>query len=156
MMNCKSTRSMAFGLLTVSLAITALHATETENLGIRVLPAPGKVVVDGEIGDWDLSAGVFTCSDVEHQRGSMATWCHAMYDAKNLYLLVRWNDETPLNNPGQTIADNGFNGDCLQFRIITHPEDANERTSHWTCWRGRDGDDVMDVVYGKQFNQGNL
>ncbi len=156
MMNCKMTRSLAFGLLTVFLAITALHATETENLGIRVLPAPGKVVVDGEIGDWDLSAGVFTCSDVEHQRATMAIWFHAMYDSRNLYLLARWNDETPLNNPGQTMADYGFAGDCLQFRIITHPEDANERTSHWTCWRGRDGDDIMGVEYGKQFNQGNL
>ena len=86
----------------------------------------------------------------------MATWFHAMYDAEHLYLLARWSDETPLNNPGQTMADNGFNGDCLQFRIITHPDDARERTSHWTCWRGRNGDDVMDVVYGKQLNQEHL
>jgi hypothetical protein len=48
-------------------------ATPTENLGIRVLPAPAKVV-------------------------------------------ARFIDETPLNNPGQTIADNGFAGDRLQIR----------------------------------------
>ena len=141
---------------TLTACIRTAGATETENLGIRVLPAPGKVVVDGKTDDWDLSAGVFTCSDVENQRDTMATWFHAMYDANNLYLLARFNDDTPLNNPGQTIADYGFRGDCLQFRIITHPDDVNERTSHWTCWRGRDGDDVMEVDYGKQLNQGHL
>ena len=75
-------RSLASGLLGVFLAVTALCATETENLGIRVLPAPGKVVVDGKTDDWDLSAGVFTCGDVENRRDSMATWFHAMYDAE--------------------------------------------------------------------------
>ena len=155
-MSRRTNRSLAFAFLTILLPVATLLATETENLGIRVLPAPGKVVIDGKTDDWDLSAGIFTCSDVENQRASMATWFHAMYDAQNLYLLTRWSDETPLNNPGQTIADNGFNGDCLQFRIVTHPDDAGERASHWTCWRGRGGDDVMDVVYGKQFNQGHL
>ncbi len=141
---------------TLTACIRTAGATETENLGIRVLPAPGKVVVDGKTDDWDLSAGVFACSDVENQRDTMATWFYAMYDANNLYVLARFNDDTPLNNPGQTIADYGFRGDCLQFRIITHPDDANERTSHWTCWRGRDGDDIMDVDYGKQLDQGHL
>ena len=83
-----------------ALASVAL-ATETENLGIAVLPAPGKVVVDGKSDDWDLSGGVFICGDVENQRDKFAVWFHAMYDAENLYLLARWIDETPLNNPGQ-------------------------------------------------------
>ena len=39
-----------------------VRATETENIGIRVLPAPGKVVIDGQYGDWDLSGGIFTPS----------------------------------------------------------------------------------------------
>ena len=155
-MKRKMTRSLLLAFVIVFLWITALPATETENLGIRVLPAPGKVIVDGKTDDWDLSAGMFTCGDVENRRDTMSTWFHAMYDANNLYVLTRWNDETPLNNPGQTIADYGFRGDCLQFRIITHPDDANERTSHWTCWRGRDGGDIMFVEYGKQLNEGNL
>ena len=36
-----------------------IRATETENLGIQILPAPGKVVVDGKVNDWDLSGGLF-------------------------------------------------------------------------------------------------
>ena len=133
-----------------------LFATETENLGIRVLPAPGKVAVDGKADDWDLSGGLFACGDVENQREKFGVWFHAMYDAQNLYLLTRWVDETPMNNPGQTIADYGFAGDCLQMRLITANDSPNERCSHWTCWRGVDERDVMDVAYGKRFNEGSL
>ena len=39
-----------------------------------------------------------------------------MYDAENLYLLSRWIDLTPLNNPGLVGSDMGFQGDCLQVR----------------------------------------
>ncbi len=42
--------------------------TETENHGIRILPAPGRVVVDGSVGDWDLTGGAFICGDVENLR----------------------------------------------------------------------------------------
>ena len=72
---------------------------------------------DGKLDDWDLSGGVFACGDVENQRDKFAVWIHAMYDADNLYLLARWIDETPMNNPGQVAGSYGFAGDCLQFRI---------------------------------------
>ena len=101
-------------------------ATETENHGIAILPAPGKVVVDGKVDDWDLSGGVFACNDVENQRDTFAAWIHAMYDRDALYLLARWRDETPMNNPRERMAGMGFNGDCLQFRIITHPGTPEE------------------------------
>ena len=138
-----------------------VRATETENLGLRILPSPGPVVVDGAIEDWDLSGGIFCCGDVENQRSQFGTWFHAMYDADNLYLLARFVDPTPLNNPGQVEGDNGFAGDCLQFRLITGAGAGGTaekgRGSHWTCWRGRDGKHVMDVAYGVKFDQpGNL
>ena len=98
--------------------------------------------------------GVFVCGDVESLRDKVSLWLHAMYDDQNLYVLARWRDETPLNNPGQTIADYGFAGDCLQLRFIAAPGTPQERGSHLTCWQGRDGADVMDVEYGKQFNDG--
>jgi len=125
-----------------------VHATDTENLGIRVLPAPGPVTIDGKIDDWDLSGGIFVCSDVENQHDKYATWFHAMYDAQNLYLLSRFIDDTPLNNPGQTIANYGFAGDSLQFRVMTGAGTPQERASHWTCWQGVDQADLMDVHFG--------
>ena len=127
-----------------------LRATPTENNGLRVLPAPANVVIDGKTNDWDLSAGIFCCDDVENQRERMGVWFHAMYDKDNLYLLARFLDETPLNNPGQTIADYGFAGDCLQFRVIAAQGAPEERQSAWDCWRGRDGIDIVQGQYGKR------
>ena len=133
----------------LALAQLSASATPTENNGLRILPAPGRVVIDGKTDDWDLSGGIFACDNVEEQRDQYATWLHAMYDKDNLYILARFNDLTPLNNPGQTTADFGFAGDCLQFRIIGAPDTPNERTSHWTCWRGKDGSDIMTEQFGK-------
>ncbi len=129
-------------------------ATPTENVRFRVLPAPAKMVIDGKVDDWDLSAGIFACDDTEVQRDHYAVWLHAQFDAENLYLLARWNDDTPLNNPGQTIADYGFAGDSLQFRTITAPGTPQERGQHFTAWRGRDGADVMKIEQGKDFKEG--
>jgi hypothetical protein len=42
----------------------ALAATQTENYGIPVLPAPGKTVSDGRFDDWDLTGGIFACNNV--------------------------------------------------------------------------------------------
>ena len=127
-------------------------ATESENLGISILPAPAKVVVDGKVGDWDLSGGRFVCSDPETLREKLACWFHLMYDADNLYVLARWIDETPMNNPGSTKGDYGFAGDCLQFRTIM----PNDRCAHWTAWCDREGIDVIDIAYGRGFNEGSV
>lgn len=132
----------------------AVRATETENLNIRVLPAPGKVVIDGKVADWDLTGGIFACGDAENGREKMGVWFHVMYDEENVYLLARWKDQTPMNNPGSTKGDYGFNGDCLQFRVITGDGTPNEQTSHWTSWRDREGLDSIGCDYGKNFDKG--
>ena len=129
-------------------------ATPTEHVSFRVLPAPATIAVDGKVEDWDLSAGIFACDDTEVQRDHFAVWLHAQFDAENLYLLARWNDDTPLNNPGQTIADYGFAGDSLQFRTVTAPGTPQERGQHFTAWRGHDGADVIKIEQGKDFKEG--
>jgi outer membrane protein assembly factor BamB len=130
-------------------------ATETEHLGMQVLPAPAKVVIDGKFDDWDLTGGIFACGDAENLRDKYSVWFHAMYDAENLYVLARWNDPTPLNNPGAK-GDFGFMGDCLQFRTVTTDAAGKERTAHWTCWKNRDGEDVVHVELGRQLNEGKI
>ena len=141
-------------LLALGVLAGRLPATPTEHYQLRVLPAPGPVSVDGKTADWDLSGGFFICDDVEAQRDKFAVWFHAMYDAESLYLLAHFVDETPLNNPGQTIADYGFAGDSLQLRTLTAPGTPQERGQHFTCWRGRDGADVIKIEQGKTFNEG--
>jgi hypothetical protein len=125
---------------------STLHATETENQVLRILPAPGKVVIDGKFDDWDLSAGIFACGDVERLRERYGVWFHAMYDAENVYLLARWLDPTPLNNPASCRGGQGWDGDCLQVRFITGCKTPHEVITWLTCWRDRDGISMVGRV----------
>jgi hypothetical protein len=142
-------------LLIAFSAATHSIATETENLGIAVLPAAGPVTIDGRADDWDLSAGIFVCGEVETARDTLSLWYHLMYDADNLYLLARWNDATPLDNPGVTSGDLGFRGDCLQTRVVTSFNQPDEKTTHLTCWQGHDGRDIIEGQWGRRLNEGN-
>lgn len=126
------------------LSLTALlGATETENLGLNVLPAGGPVAIDGSIAEWDLAGGVFGCNDCENQRDQYAVWLHAMADKDNLYILARWIDDTPANNPGQTIANYGWDGDCLQIRLLLNRGTPQQQKTVVNCWKGVDGADVL-------------
>jgi hypothetical protein len=140
-------------ILLTFILLSSVGATPTENNSIRVLPAPGKVTIDGKANDWDLSGGIFICDDVQTQRDTIAVWLHAMYDKENLYLLAHFKDETPLNNPGQTLADFGFAGDSLQVRIVTHSGQPDERGNHFTAWRGVGGTDIITMQGGKTFKE---
>ncbi len=148
-------RSAAGGLLAALALDGTVGATESENFNMQVLPAPGKVVVDGKFDDWDLTAGILACSDMENLRDEYSMWFHVMYDTENLYLLARWKDPTPLNNPGVK-GDFGFMGDCLQFRTVTTDTAGKERTAHWDCWKYRDGGDVIGVALGRDFKGGGI
>ncbi|HEY1785957.1 MAG TPA: hypothetical protein VGG30_10430, partial [Pirellulales bacterium] len=148
-------RSLLAGVL-ILIAAPRVQATETENLGVAILPAPGPVSVDGKASDWDLSGGLFATGDAENMREKAAAWFHAMYDDKYLYLLARFLDDTPLNNPGETPADHGFNGDCFQVRWIVAGETPAERGGHITAWRGRDHRDVVLIEKGKTFTDGQI
>lgn len=129
-------------LASVMLA-AACTASETENHGLRVLPTPGPVVIDGQAAEWDLSGGIFACGEVEHLRDRCAVWLHAMYDADKLYVLARWKDPTPLNNP-ERFGGHGFNGDCLQLRFVVEPGTAQQTATWWTAWRDVSGRSVID------------
>jgi len=118
-------------------------ATETENHVMRVLPAVKPIKIDGEIDDWNLSGGVFACGDVERMREQYAVWFHAMYDAENIYLLARWLDPTPMNNP-ETFGGHGWNGDCLQVRFILFPDTPEKTITWWTLWRDARGKCIAD------------
>jgi len=53
------------GILVSALFGASALATETEHIGIDILPAPGKVSIDGKIDDWDLSGGIFVLGRAE-------------------------------------------------------------------------------------------
>lgn len=143
------TRTLLIAWLIMAGSWTA-SATETENLNTLILPTPGKMVIDGKTDDWDISGGVFVCSDVENLRDKMCLWVHTMYDADNLYVLARWIDETPMSNPGSIAGNYGWGGDSLQLRIIAKPQQNDPPPICWvTAWRDRDGKDVIDLDFPK-------
>ncbi|MBA3683754.1 MAG: hypothetical protein H0W72_00685 [Planctomycetes bacterium] len=117
--------------------------SETENHGLRVLPAATPLVIDGSAAGWDLSGGIFACGEVEHLRDRCSLWVHAMHDADNLYVLARWKDPTPINNP-EHLGGYGFNGDCLQLRFIIEPDKPGQTVTWWTAWQDASGRSVVD------------
>ncbi|MCX5659963.1 MAG: hypothetical protein NTW19_09615 [Planctomycetota bacterium] len=135
-------------ILLAALALAAIpfpaHATETENHGLRVLPAPSKMTIDADDSDWDLSGSVFACGDAETQRDRFAVWFSAMYDETNLYFLLRWTDDTPMSNPGSTAGNFGWDGDCVQIRVVANYNSPAEQLNVFNCWRGADGKDVVE------------
>ena len=150
-------------LASAALAAATTMATETEHVSFSLFRAPGQVTVDGEFGDWNLAGSMLICSDVENYREEFSSWQSAMFDDENLYLLSRWSDTTPLNNPGLCGSDAGFAGDCLQVRIILDKSGAaktqkspTERTTHISAWRGRDGRDTIELAYSRDFNEGGI
>ena len=141
-------RLLVFGLL---FQTAALHATQTENNVLPIVPALGAVKVDGQANDWDLSGGIFACDNVEQLRDDFSVWFFGMYDQKNLYLLAKWKDRTPLNNDQSSKGGHGFAGDCLQVRFITGYKTPGERVSHWMGWRDRDGISILSTAYNRDF-----
>ena len=150
-------------LLVSALVPAVVVGSETEHTRFNLFRAPGPVTVDGELSDWNLVGSLFICSDVEMFRDQFSSWQSAMFDDQNLYLLSRWNDTTPLNNPGVCGSDHGFAGDCLQLRLVVdstgraqQSATATEWTTHVDAWRGRDGRDMVGLVYGRGFDKGGV
>lgn len=139
-------RTTALTLLAAALLpLTPSHATETENLGLRLLPAPAGITIDGKADDWNLAAGIFACGDAETLRDKYAVWINGAYDANNLYMLARFVDSTPLNNPSDTKLEFGWAGDSLQVRVISNYGTPDRQDNNINCWQGRDGRNVVEL-----------
>jgi hypothetical protein len=129
---CTSALLLALTLASVfdlSAAPGNMVGNQSQNEGILVLPAPEKVVIDGELGDWDLSGRIWVFSD-KGVRDRYSVKISAMWDQDNLYLAARWNDPTPMtsNVDPSFNPENGWRSDAWQMRFLT------DRKSHLTTW----------------------
>ncbi len=133
-------------LLLLSLATLPLRANI--NVGrfdaVHIVPAPGPVTIDGELGDWDRSGEFFTYRYDEQKDKYNMTGC-MMYDADNLYIAAHVADSTPMFNVCDPDAEGSqpWNGDCLQVRISTDrtlgwpvkdPFSKSDRIAHISMW----------------------
>lgn len=105
-------------------------AVQTDTHGIHAVPCPAKVMIDGQLDDWDLSGKVLMCYDVETMQDIYSLQVAMMYDAENLYVSAHWKDRTPMGNSHDPrySGDRGWAGDCLQLRIKT------DLITHLTSW----------------------
>ena len=105
-------------------------ATQTDTYGLHAVPTPGRVTIDGDLADWDLSGQSLMCYDVETLQDVYSAKVAVMYDAENLYVGIHWKDTTPMGNchDPRYEAHKGWAGDSVQLRIKT------DRISHITAW----------------------
>jgi len=107
------------------LASWAAHAQEN-GLGrhkqIYAVPAPGKVVIDGKLDDWDLS-GQIEMYVAEEIRETQSAKFALMYDSEALYISGVVRDTTPMMNrhDPQVSGNRGWDADSCQFRLTVDP-----------------------------------
>jgi len=103
---------------------------QSQNEGLSVVPAPGKVVIDGNLDDWDLSGQMWSFADIAvRDRFSVKT--AAMWDKDYLYLSFVWKDPMPMNSvvDPDFNPDKGWVADSAQLRII-----ASDKPAWLTTW----------------------
>ncbi len=110
--------------------VSQATATQTDTYGLHAVPIPGKVAIDGNLDDWDLSGQTLMCYDVESLQDVYSAKVATMYGADNLYVSLHWKDRTPMGNKHDPRfeAHKGWAGDSVQLRIKT------DRISHVTAW----------------------
>jgi hypothetical protein len=110
--------------------VRVLAQQSTETVGMHATPAPGKVVIDGKLDDWDLSGARLMCYDVVALKDRLSGTVAFMWDADYYYVSIHWRDPSPMVNGFDPLIDygNSWKGDCVQLRIKT------DRIAHVTAW----------------------
>ena len=102
----------------------------SDNDKIMALPAPGPAVIDGNDNDWDLSAGIWSYNDPTLVK-KYSAWTHLMWDQKGVYLLVRYNDPTPMKNATRgKDFQNSWRADAMQARLVFDSKTPEEHQMH--------------------------
>jgi hypothetical protein len=132
-------------ILILAVVSTAQAQQSTQNVGMHATPAPGKVVIDGKLDDWDLSGTRLMCYDVSALRDRYSTQAALMYDAEYFYVSLRWKDPTPMVNRYEPVVEAGqaWKADCVQLRVKT------DRIANVDCWYyTAEQRPAMSIMYG--------
>ena len=95
-----------------------IMAQRTMNRGPHAVPAPRKVVIDGDLGEWDTSGAIVCCKDVRTMLNTESARVAAMWDKDSLYVAWDVRDANPMiNRAGRTeLAFKGGDAVDLMFR----------------------------------------
>jgi len=145
---------------------------------LNVVAAPGRVIVDGDLSDWDLS-GRFEArcaepfADSYHVQGSMA------YHRQYLYVAARVGDPMPMRNVIDPETDpwSAWMGGSVQLRLSTDrtfgwpvkarkpsyrrdgasPQDTSDRIVHLTLWYFQPREQpCLEIRYGMNLDRGTV
>ncbi|MGD0090132.1 MAG: hypothetical protein ABSE73_09445 [Planctomycetota bacterium] len=134
-------------LLLLTPALLASDGARGRHKRIYAVPCPGKVVIDGKLDDWDLSAQISMCVIQETAEMQSAKFA-LMYDKEALYLSGDVRDPSPLMNrhDPKVDGDKGWDADACQFRMILDPAQGfpvnqgsfnpvdNDQMAHLILW----------------------
>ncbi|MBC7328187.1 hypothetical protein H5T87_08760 [bacterium] len=114
-------KGIAFFIFLISFLFSPIFAQQTSNYELRIVPAPGQVIVDGNLNDWDLSGEILMCYDLSTLLNTHSVRVAGMWDTRFLYLSFHFKDTTPLLNhiDPKTRPGEGWKSDCVQLRILT-------------------------------------
>jgi hypothetical protein len=93
---------------------------QSNNTGIRAVPATGTVKIDGNLDDWDMSGRIWSFADIGI-RDLYSAETAVMWSKDYLYLAFKFRDPTPLINTINPAIDSqsGWKGDAVQLRLLT-------------------------------------
>ena len=113
-----------------------------------VVPAPGKVKIDGKLEEWDLSARI-EMFVIEATRSTQNAKIAAMYDEEALYLSGDISDPTPMMNRHDPEVNpaRAWDADAVQFRITLDPEVGYPVRETSFDYKGKDAkEDTRDDI----------
>jgi len=134
----------------------------------------GRVSVDGDLSDWDLS-GTFEARCVEPFAESYYVHGSMMYDEQYLYIAARVGDPMPMRNLIDPNADpwSAWMGGSVQLRLSTdrsfgwpltarkpnsreaRPQDTSDRIVHLTLWYFQPREQpCLEIRYGMNLDRG--
>ena len=141
---------------------------------LDVVTAPGQVIVDGDLSEWDLS-GMFEARCVEPFAESYFVHGCMMYDEQYLYIAARVGDPMPMRNLIDPNTDpwSAWMGGSVQLRLSTdrsfgwpltarkpysqeaRPQDLSGRIVHLTLWYFQPREQpCLEIRYGMNMDRG--
>ncbi len=89
---------------------------------IHLVPAPGKVKINGDLKDWDLSGAILLYMD-KASKNVYALRVALMYDKTHVYIGGHVKDPTPMVSAHHFAGKMGmaWDADAIQMRLVSNP-----------------------------------